>query len=115
MKEIEEWIPQDRKVILAGDTEYACRELVRGLPERIVFVGPMHMDAALYHPPPPKKEGGGRPRVKGKRRLSPRQLIAAGTPSEPPPGRGRRNFGPKMFLPLSSDQKEGEVRWGLRK
>ena len=78
MKEIEEWIPHDRKVILAGDTEYACRELVRGLPERIVFVGPMHMDAALYNPPPPKREGRGRPRVKGKRRLSPRQLIAAG-------------------------------------
>ena len=77
MKELEKWIPEDRHVILAGDTEYACRELVRGLPKRFVFVGPMHMDAALFTPPPPKKKGRGRPRVKGKRLLSPRQLIAA--------------------------------------
>jgi hypothetical protein len=76
MKEIEKWIPEDRHVILAGDTEYACRELVRGLPKRIVFVGPMHMDAALFTPPLPKKKGRGRPRVKGKRLLSPRGLIA---------------------------------------
>jgi len=77
MKELEKWIPEDRHVILAGDTEYACRELVRGLPERFVFVGPMHMDAALFNPPPPKNKGRGRPRVKGKRLLSPRKLIAA--------------------------------------
>jgi hypothetical protein len=38
MKEIEKWIPEDRHVILAGDTEYACRELARGLPQRFVFV-----------------------------------------------------------------------------
>jgi hypothetical protein len=77
MKELEKWIPEDRRVILAGDTEYACRELVRGLPKRFNFVGPIHMDAALFNPPPPKNKGRGRPRVKGKRLLSPRQLIAA--------------------------------------
>lgn len=77
MKEIENWIPADRQVILTGDTEYACRELVRGLPQRFVFVGPMHMDAALFNPPPPKNNGRGRPRVKGLRLLSPRQLIAS--------------------------------------
>ena len=78
MSKIEEWIPEDRQVIVAGDTEYACRELVRGLPGRFVFVGPMHMDAALFTPPPKKEvKGRGRPRVKGSRLLSPRQLIAA--------------------------------------
>lgn len=70
-------IPEDRRILLLGDTEYACREVVRGLPERIVFVGPMNMDAALYAPPPPKQKGRGRPRVKGKRLSSPKQLIAA--------------------------------------
>jgi hypothetical protein len=70
-------IPDDREVMLVGDTEYACREVVRGLPERIVFVGPMHMNAALYEPPPTKSTGRGRPRKKGKRLLSPKQLIAA--------------------------------------
>lgn len=77
MEEINEWIPKDRVVILVGDTEYACRELVRNLPKRIVFVGPMHMDAALYSPPPEKASGRGRPRKKGKRILSPNKLIAA--------------------------------------
>lgn len=78
MQEINEWIPNEHVVILAGDTEYACRELVRNLPERIVFVGPMHMDAALYDPPPEKATAGrGRPRKRGKRILSPNKLIAA--------------------------------------
>ena len=71
------WIPEDRVVILVGDTEYACCKVVRDLPERIVFVGPMNMDAALYDPPPTKSTGRGRPRKKGKRLLSPNQLIAA--------------------------------------
>jgi hypothetical protein len=60
IEELNTWIPVDRRVILVGDTEYACQELVRGLPERITFVGPMNMDAALYAPPPSKKAGRGR-------------------------------------------------------
>jgi hypothetical protein len=77
-------IPQERKVILVGDTEYACYEVVRNLPERIVFIGPMSMDAALYDPPPEKTKGRGRPRRKGKRLLSPGQLIASNNiPWEP--------------------------------
>ena len=77
IEEIDTWIPQDRAIILVGDTEYACREVVRGLPKRIVFVGPMNMDAALFEPPPTTAKGRGRPRRKGKRLLSPKQLIAA--------------------------------------
>jgi hypothetical protein len=74
---LNELIPKNRRILLLGDTEYACREVVRGLPERIVFVGPMSMDAALYAPPPTKQKGRGRPRMKGKRLMSPIQLIAA--------------------------------------
>jgi len=61
---------------LVGDTEYACQALVRGLPERIVFVGPMAMDAALFAPVDPsnKKRGRGRPPKKGARLPSPQQL-----------------------------------------
>jgi len=44
VEEINTWLPQNRTVILVGDTEYACREVVRGLPRRIEFVGPMSMD-----------------------------------------------------------------------
>jgi hypothetical protein len=77
LDEINEWIPSTRVVTLVGDTEYACRELVRNLPRRVVFVGPMHMDAALYDPPPKKAPGRGRPRKRGKRLLSPNGLIRA--------------------------------------
>ena len=41
-----------------------------------MFIGPMHMDAALYALPKPSK-GRGRPRKKGQRLLSPNQLICA--------------------------------------
>jgi len=71
-------IPNDRRILLLGDTEYACREVVRGLPERIVFVGPMSMDAALYAPPPTKHKGRGRPRVKGSRLIYPKRLQVVG-------------------------------------
>jgi hypothetical protein len=84
LEELNVQIPQDRRVILVGDTEYACREVVRNLPERMVFVGPMAMDAALYDPPPEKKSGRGRPRKKGRRLKSPKQLIKdRGTPWKP--------------------------------
>jgi hypothetical protein len=73
--ELDAQIPQDRRVIIVGDTEYACRQIVRNLPERVVFIGPMAMDAALYNPPPKKKSGRGRPCKKGKRLKSPKQLI----------------------------------------
>ena len=69
-------IPGNRQVILVGDTEYACCEIVRNLPRTVIFVGPMNMGAALYDPPPPKGTNRGRPRRKGKRIRSPKQLIA---------------------------------------
>ena len=69
------WIPEERKVVLIGDSEYACRTLVRDLNKRVTFVGSMDMGAALYDSP--VQSGQGRPRKKGKRLLSPRQLAAA--------------------------------------
>lgn len=68
------WLPEDRTVHLLGDSEYACSTLVRSLPESVVFVGPVVMDAALDEPPPPYG-GRGRPRLRGRRLPSP-QLMA---------------------------------------
>jgi hypothetical protein len=75
VEKVSELIPEKRRVLLIGDTEYAGREVVRGLTDRIVFVGPMHMGAALYDMPQRNNKGFGRPRKKGTRLLSPIQLI----------------------------------------
>ena len=63
-------LPEGRRLHLTGDGEYACRTLVRDLPEDVVFTGPMVMDAALYKPPV-AHGGRGRPRRVGTRLLSP--------------------------------------------
>lgn len=65
------WLPEDRQLDLAGDGEYACKTLLRKLSKRVVFTGPMSMDAALYDPPPARTGRKGRPRVKGRRLHSP--------------------------------------------
>lgn len=73
------WVPTDRTLHLVGDSEYACKTVVRALPRNVLFTGPMCMDAALYEPPPPYS-GRGRPRVVGKRVPSPRQLAESKLP-----------------------------------
>ena len=65
------WLPEDRRLDLAGDGEYACKTLLRDLPKRVVFTGPMPKDAALYNPAPVRTGRKGRPRVKGRRLRSP--------------------------------------------
>jgi hypothetical protein len=69
-------VPTHRKIYLVGDNEYACQTVVHQLPDRVVFVGPTNMDAAVYDEPK-AKPGRGRPRIKGNRLLSPNQLIRA--------------------------------------
>ena len=68
------WLPADRTMLLVGDAEYACRTLVRTLPERVFFTGPMSMDAALFDEPGVQK-GRGRRRVRGNRLPSPEKLA----------------------------------------
>lgn len=69
------WLPAGRKAILLADTEYACRTVLRALPPRVDFVGPLPMNAALFDLPaaqPPR----GRRRRKGTRFPTPRQIAA---------------------------------------
>ncbi len=77
VKLLESWIPQGYQLFVAGDAEYACRTLVRDLAKTTTFVGPMAMDAALFEPAG-TYSGFGRPRKKGRRLCSPRQLVARG-------------------------------------
>lgn len=66
------WIPAGRKLILVGDSEYACQTVVQSLPWGVDFVGPMVMDAAFYDIPGPQK-GRGRRAKKGTRLPSPKE------------------------------------------
>lgn len=59
---------------VAGDTEYACRTIVRKLPPGVCFVGPVCRDAAL-HKVPKRRRGRGRPAKKGERLPTPKQLA----------------------------------------
>ena len=67
-------LPDGCPVHVVGDAEYACQTLVRSLPSRVHFTGPMTMDAALYAPPTPYR-GLGRPALKGTRLASPTGLA----------------------------------------
>ncbi len=68
------WVPPDRQFDIVGDTEYACKTLVKHLPSDQHFTGPMSMDAALYAQPG-EYQGRGRKRLKGKRLLSPKAFA----------------------------------------
>lgn len=70
---VSSWLPEGRRLHVVGDAEYACRTIVRKLPDNASFTGPMSMDAALYASPT-KHRGRGRPRRKGKRLPSPQKL-----------------------------------------
>ena len=72
------WFP-DKKFIFLGDGGYASHEFA-GFCHRhrkqATLVSRFHGDAALYDPPP-KYRGNGRPRVKGRKRKSPQDVVAA--------------------------------------
>jgi hypothetical protein len=74
--QILEWFPQ-RRFTLVGDGAYACEGLLLDLPERVVFVGRMRGDAAVYDPKVPKqpKSKPGRKPEKGGRLPSPRDAA----------------------------------------
>ncbi len=69
---LQSWLPAGKRLHVIGDREYACRTLVRSLPEDVYFTGPAPMDAALYATVNGYC-GKGRPRKKGARLPSPKQ------------------------------------------
>lgn len=75
---LESWIADtDRQVMLVGDSEYSCRTVIKDLPQRFHFTGPVVMNAALFSiPEPPKKRGRGCPRKKGDRLPTPAKMLS---------------------------------------
>lgn len=74
IRQLASWVPESHRLLVTGDSEYACRTLVRPLPAEVDFVGPVPLNAAL-HEVPPAYRGHGRPARKGARLPSPRQLA----------------------------------------
>jgi hypothetical protein len=71
----------NRTFVFAGDAGYGTHEVGRFFDrhrDRLALVSKLHPNANLFDPPPPYA-GKGRPRVKGARRLKPRQAVAAAT------------------------------------
>jgi hypothetical protein len=67
-------LPDGHPFHLLGDSEYACKTVVRSLPLHVHFTGPVVSNAALYAKPGPYR-GKGRPPDKGERLASPEKLA----------------------------------------
>jgi DDE superfamily endonuclease len=73
------WFP-DRHFIFVGDSGYGTSETARFCQkhrQHLTLVSKFYADAALYEPPPPRtRHTMGRPRVKGQKLPSPREVVA---------------------------------------
>jgi len=71
------WLP-DRTLVFVADSSFAAIKLLKSVSEspKVSLITRLRLDAALYDPPPPHRPGQkGRPRVKGDRRPSPKQIL----------------------------------------
>jgi hypothetical protein len=76
------WFPQ-RRFVLSGDDNYGSHEMARFAARRrgrLHLVSKFSPKARLYQPPPPYS-GHGRPRVKGHKLPTPREVVAGSTPT----------------------------------
>jgi hypothetical protein len=77
LAEVLDWFP-GHTFTLVADGAYACKELLLDLDERVVYVGRMRGDAAVYDPQVPKAKKGkrGRKATKGPRLPKPKEAAA---------------------------------------
>ena len=72
---IANWLP-GRECWLVGDAAYLNATVLKDRPKNLRMIGPLRWDAALYDlPPVPVEERKGRPRKKGDRLPTPREMI----------------------------------------
>ena len=75
LQEVAAWFP-DRRITLCADGAYATEGLLRGLDERVSFVGRMRSDSAVYDATPaPRKSKFGPAPKRGARLPSPQQAA----------------------------------------
>ena len=76
--QLRRWLPR-RPLVLVGDSGYAVLDLLhfcQSLPQPVTFITRLRLDAGLYEPAPARLPGqNGRPRVKGRRLPTLKELI----------------------------------------
>ena len=76
--QLRRWLPR-RPLLLVGDSGYAVLDLLhlcQSLSEPVTLIARLRLDAGLYAPAPPREAGQmGRPRVKGPRLPTLKQLL----------------------------------------
>ena len=76
--QLRRWLP-NRPLVLVGDSGYAVLDLLhfcQSLREPVTFITRLRLDAGLYAPAPPRRPGqNGRPRVKGARLPTLKELL----------------------------------------
>lgn len=74
--QVQRWLP-DRELVVVGDSAFSALEWLSALVRRnVTVVTRLRLDAALYDPAPVRQPGtNGRPRKKGKRRPTLRQIL----------------------------------------
>jgi DDE superfamily endonuclease len=94
LAEVLDWFPRHTFTLVA-DGAYACKALLLDLDERVVFVGRMRGDAAVYDPqvPPAKKGQRGPKAKKGAKQPKPREAAAKAD-------RKRTSVGAWLWRPL---------------
>lgn len=69
------WLSPGRRLLVVGDAAYCCKPVLRSLPPRVDFIGPLRLDAALYERVSDQPRTGRR-RTKGCRIANPRTLAS---------------------------------------
>ena len=76
--QLRRWLP-DRALVVVADSSYAVLDLLRlcqSLLHPVTLITRLRLDAALYEPAPPRRPGQlGRPRLKGKRLSTLKELL----------------------------------------
>ena len=76
--QLRRWLP-NRSLVIVGDNGYAVLDLLhccQSLREPVTLITRLRLDAGLYDPAPPRQPGqNGRPRVKGSRRPTLKELL----------------------------------------
>ena len=73
---VKRWLPE-REVVIVADSSFAALELLDAVREQVTLITRLRLDAALYEPAPERRRGQmGRPRKKGKRLPTLKQVVS---------------------------------------